>query len=209
MASMTKFGGKQQGGTLLGIIIGLIIGLAIALGVAIAIKNTTLPFTNKMARPEKSMDPAPNQVSDPNRPMYGNKDPAREAAKDFARKSEEKAAAEAIDEQKPDAKPAPKTPADKAAADKAAADKTAKTEGDDKYTYFLQAGAFREQTDAENTRAKLALLGFSALITEREADNGMLYRVRIGPFSQSETMNRVRAKLSDAGIDVAVVRVPK
>jgi cell division protein FtsN len=202
---MTNFRDKQTGGTLLGIIIGLIIGLAIALGVAITIKNTPLPFSNKMGKPEKAIEPAPNQVTDPNKPMYGNKDLTKEQSKDFVKKAEEKATAGAIDEQKPDAKAAP-VPADKAAADKAA--KPADS-ADEKFTYFLQAGAFREQSDAENARAKLALLGFSATITERESENGMLYRVRIGPFSQSETMNRVRSKLSDSGVDVAVVRVPK
>jgi cell division protein FtsN len=215
---MTNYRENQKGGTLLGIIIGLIIGLAIALGVAITIKNTPLPFSNKLGKQEKAVEPAPNQVSDPNKPMYGNKDMTKEAAKDFVKKADEKATAGAIDEQKPDAKAAAqsKTPAadkaaaDKAAAEKAAADKTAKVDAsDDKFTYFLQAGAFREQTDAENARAKLALLGFSAVITERDSENGMLYRVRIGPFSQSETMNRVRSKLSDNGVDVAVVRVPK
>jgi cell division protein FtsN len=206
---MTKYSKKQKGGTLLGIIIGLIIGLAIALGVALVIKNSALPFSNKIVRPEKTTEPAPNQVTDPNKPMYGNKDSTKEAAKDFAKKADEKATAGAIDE-KADPKAA-KAAADKAAADKAAADKTAKTADnpDEKFTYFLQAGAFREQADAENARAKLALLGFSALITERESDNGMLYRVRVGPFSQTETMNRVRSKLSDSGVDVAVVRVPK
>lgn len=201
---MTKYSEKQKGGTLLGIIIGLIIGLAIALGVALMIKNTALPFSNKMVRPEKSGEPAPNQVTDPNRPMYGNKDSTKEVAKDFARKADEKATAGAIDDPKTDPKAA------KAAADKAAADKAAKVDNpDEKFTYYLQAGAFREQADAENARAKLALLGFSALITERESDNSMLYRVRVGPFSQTETMNRVRSKLSDSGVDVAVVRVPK
>jgi cell division protein FtsN len=215
---MTKYSKKQKGGTLLGIIIGLIIGLAIALGVALVIKNSALPFSNKIVRPEKTTEPAPNQVTDPNKPMYGNKDSTKEAAKDFAKKADEKATAGAIDE-KADPKAA-KAAADKAAADKAAADKAAAAAAadktakpadnpDEKFTYFLQAGAFREQADAENARAKLALLGFSALITERESDNGMLYRVRVGPFSQTETMNRVRSKLSDNGVDVAVVRVPK
>jgi cell division protein FtsN len=200
---MTNY--KQKGGTLLGIIIGLIIGLAIALGVALVIKSASLPFSNKMGKPEKAIEPAPNQVTDPNKPMYGNKDLTKEAAKDFVKKADEKATAGAIDEAKQDTKPAVETPGKTPPADKAAKPDNP----DDKFTYFLQAGAFREQADAENARAKLALLGFSAVITERESDTGMLYRVRIGPFSQTETMNRVRGKLSDSGVDVAVVRVPK
>ena len=72
--------------------------------------------------------------------------------------------------------------------------------------YFLQAGAFRELADAENSRAKLALLGFEAGISDRNnADGAVLHRVRIGPFNQ-EAMTRARAKLLDAGVDVAIVR---
>ena len=80
---------------------------------------------------------------------------------------------------------------------------------DDKWTYFLQAGAFRDQADAENSKAKLALAGFEASISDKGSDANGLYRVRIGPFNQLEAMNRVRGKLSDNGIDVAVVRVAK
>jgi len=99
---------------------------------------------------------------------------------------------------------------DRSAPAKAGADKSQKADNtDEKFTYFLQAGAFREQADAENTRARLALMGFSANIAERQSENGTLYRVRIGPFSQLETMNRMRGKLTDNGVDVAVVRVAK
>jgi cell division protein FtsN len=78
--------------------------------------------------------------------------------------------------------------------------------GGDGYIYFLQAGAFRELSDAENTRAKLALLGFEAAITDRSTDGGVLHRVRVGPYNGVESMNKARAKLLDSGIDVAIVR---
>ncbi|WP_312554208.1 SPOR domain-containing protein, partial [Massilia sp.] len=81
--------------------------------------------------------------------------------------------------------------------------------GDDKYVYYLQAGAFREMSDAENTRAKLALLGFEAAISDRTSDSGVLHRVRLGPFNQVEAVNKARAKLLDSGIDVAIVRNQK
>ena len=57
--------------------------------------------------------------------------------------------------------------------------------------------------------AKLALAGFEASISDRPGDTGTLFRVRIGPFNQIEAMNKVRGKLSDNGIDVAVVRIAK
>jgi cell division protein FtsN len=76
----------------------------------------------------------------------------------------------------------------------------------EKYIYYLQAGAFRDMSDAEATRAKLALLGFEAAISDHSNDSGVLHRVRLGPFNQVETMNKARAKLLDSGVDVAIVR---
>ena len=97
-------------------------------------------------------------------------------------------------------------PVDKAS-DKAA---LARSDGaDEKWIYFLQAGAFREPSDAENAKAKLALMGFEASISERPSDSGPLYRVRVGPFNQLEIMTRARSKLSDNGVDVAVVRTAR
>ena len=54
-----------------------------------------------------------------------------------------------------------------------------------------------------------ALLGFEANVSDRATDNGVLHRVRMGPFNQVEAMNKVRSKLSENGIDVAVVRNQK
>ena len=67
----------------------------------------------------------------------------------------------------------------------------------------------REMADAESTRAKLALLGFEAAISDRNSDSGVLHRVRVGPYNQVETMNKARAKLLDSGVDVAIVRNQK
>jgi len=78
--------------------------------------------------------------------------------------------------------------------------------GGDKYIYYLQFGAFRNMSDAEATRAKLALLGFETTISDHTSDSGVLHRVRLGPFNQVETMNKARAKLLDSGVDVAIVR---
>ena len=72
---------KQAGGTLLGLILGLIVGLGIAVGVALMITKSPIPFVNKVTRPERA-DPTPAQAADPNRPLYGNRDIAREAARD-------------------------------------------------------------------------------------------------------------------------------
>jgi cell division protein FtsN len=213
---------RQQGNTLVGIIIGLVIGLAIAVVVALVISKGATPFTDKSGKAGKSSEPTAGQISDPNKPMYGNKDAAREASKDFAREQQSQnaatapapAAAPAPAPAAPQPAPAAKPPADalQQVVDKIEASSKAKAAaaGDEKYIYYLQAGAFREVADAENTRAKLALLGFEASVSDyRSNDTGVLHRVRMGPYSQVEAMNKVRSKLSDNGIDVAVVRTQK
>lgn len=215
---------RQQGGTVIGFMFGLIIGLGIALGVAMVITKTPMPFTDKSGR-QKAISPTAGQSADPNKPMYGNKKASKEAAKEFAREPENTVPQPAdIVQVKADTKPEAKAPvaeqppavkdgvvkADIKADVKAEAKPEAKTDTvDDKWIYYLQAGAFREPTDAENTRAKLALLGVEAKVSERPSDTGVLYRVRVGPFAQIEPMNRVRGKLSDNGVDAAVVRIQK
>lgn len=208
---------RQQGGTIVGIIIGLIIGLGIALAVAMVITKTPMPFTDKSGR-QKLAEPTPGQTADPNKPLYGNRAAAKEAAKDFVKETPpENTAAPQPSDKKPeivkvDPKQDSKAPVVELStgADKAKKADEAKAESaDDKWTYYLQAGAFREQSDAEGIRAKLALLGVEAKISERQADTGVLYRVRVGPFNQLEAMNKVRGKLSDNGVDAAVVRMAK
>lgn len=211
---------KQQGGTILGLIIGLIIGLGIALGVAMTINKTPMPFTDKSGK-VKAGEPTPNQSADPNRPLYGNRAASKDVAKDLAK---EPAPPENTAAPQPDKKPEvvkvdPKAEAKQdgkppvidlsAAAKKQEAAEPKTDSQDDKWSYFLQAGAFREQSDAEGMRAKLALMGVEAKVSERQAETGVLYRVRVGPFNQMDAMNKVRSKLSDNGVDAAVVRIAK
>ena len=218
---------SQQGNTFVGIVIGLVIGLVVAVIVALAITKGSTPFTDKSGKTGKAAEPTAGQVADPNKPMYGNKEAAREAAKDFAREPKPAAAPPAdplqavVDKiqppteaakpaEKPKAVAAPTPGATNVAPTRApAAPAAAAADGDEKYIYYLQAGAFREIADAESTRAKLALLGFEANVSDRATDTGVLHRVRLGPYQQVEAMNRVRSKLSENGVDVAVVRNQK
>jgi len=223
---------RQQGNTLVGIIIGLVVGLGIAVVVALVISKGNSPFTDKSGKVGKSTEPTAGQIADPNKPMYGNKEAAREAARDFSKEPRELALPGQITAPAappttprpppPDAlqeligtlkdKPAPKATAaaPAVAATPAAPPPQAKADAaSDKWIYYLQAGAFHDMADAESTRGKLALLGFEAAISDRSTDAGVLHRVRVGPFNQVDAMNRARTKLSDNGVDVAVVRNSK
>ena len=207
---------RQHGGTLLGLVIGLVIGLGIAVAVALLITKSSTPFTNKNAKADKTDSPI-EQMQDPNKPLYGNKELVKDAAKDLVRATDSSKAAEATTANTT-AAVAKLDPNSAAVAGGVSPDKANAKPGEvvpktevveNNYVYFLQTGAFREQADAESARAKLALIGFEASISEKPSDSGTLYRVRIGPFNQIETMNRMRAKLSENSVDVAVVRTTK
>ncbi|CAH0153036.1 Cell division protein FtsN [Massilia sp. Bi118] len=223
---------RQRGSTLTGLIIGLIVGLGIAVAVALTITKGASPFTEKAAKAGRPADPAPGQAMDPNKPMYANRDAVREANKEVTEKAAARSAKPAdaaapaaaadplgqaianMESRQPvaastaaQAQPAAREAhplATSAAPPTSVAAAPAAASGD--YIYYLQAGAFREMSDAEATRAKLALLGFEAAISDRTSDSGVLHRVRLGPYNQVEAMNKARAKLLDSGVDVAIVR---
>lgn len=196
---------RQSGNTLTGIIIGLVIGLSIAVIVALVINKASTPFTNKNGNAEKA-DVTAAQMLDPNKPMYGNKDAVNQAAKEVAasKTSESAKPADALEAAMA------ANPALAATATPAVATTPATSDAvDDKYIYFLQIGAFKEAADAESARAKLAMIGVEANVTDKANDNGVLRRVRVGPFDSFDAMNKMRAKLSENSVETAIVRSAK
>ncbi len=84
------------------------------------------------------------------------------------------------------------------------------TSGADAHTgYFLQVGAYKTEADAEQQRARLGFQGFESKVSKRDVSGVTYFRVRIGPFSKFEDMNSARQRLSDAGVDTAVIRFTK
>jgi cell division protein FtsN len=75
--------------------------------------------------------------------------------------------------------------------------------------FFLQVGAYKTAADAEQQRARLAFQGFESKVSQRDAGGITYYRVRIGPFAKFDDMNSTRQRLSDAGVDTAVIRFTK
>lgn len=218
---------KQLGGTILGFILGVIVGLGAALAVAVYVTKVPVPFLNKGAARGADQDAAEAQKNkdwDPNSPLRG-----KSAAKPPAPAASAAGAEPATTAAQPVATAEPKGAA--ASAPKAAASKPEKVEtgkptsadplGDlakakaaesgsaDPYDYFVQAGAFRTQADADAQRAKLAMMGWEARVSEREQNGRPVFRVRVGPFAKRDDAAALKDKLDGTGVESALVRVQR
>lgn len=100
------------------------------------------------------------------------------------------------------------TPISKAApaAAPAPAPKPAATASAVNGTYYLQAGAFRGENDAESLKARIILLGLPVAVQKAEVNGKPINRVRVGPFARLDDMNRARGRLGENKIETAVVR---
>ena len=76
-----------------------------------------------------------------------------------------------------------------------------------KGTYVLQAGSYKNTADAERVRAQLALQGVESKVQKVSVDNDTWLRIRIGPISKLDELNRLRQILRKADVDVLVIRV--
>ena len=66
---------------------------------------------------------------------------------------------------------------------------------------FLQAGSFSTAQDADNQKAKLAFMGVEAVVQQVMIQDKTLYRVRVGPYTRIDDLNKTRAELAKSGID--------
>ena len=74
-------------------------------------------------------------------------------------------------------------------------------------TYYLQAGSYHAEADADRVRAKLALTGVESKVQKVTVDADTWHRVRIGPFTDLEALNRIRTRLRQADIDAILISV--
>jgi cell division protein FtsN len=209
----------QRGGFFLGMIVGLLVGLALALGVALYIAKVPLPFIDKVPQRTAEQDAAEaekNKNWDPNNPLYG-KNPAKPRPVQVEGTDASAASAASPPEASPAGEEASgKAPAASASATSSrnpaailAGEGVSAPAAADALSYQVQAGAYGSQAEAEQQRAKLAILGLEANLQEREVNGRTVFRVRLGPFAQREQAEDVRVKLQAAAIESALVRVQK
>jgi cell division protein FtsN len=75
--------------------------------------------------------------------------------------------------------------------------------------YLLQAGSFGAAVDADRLQASLALRGIESHVQRVTIDGTVFHRVRIGPISDLDALNRTRQQLRDAGIDPLLMKAPQ
>lgn len=165
-----------------GILIGLVVGLVVAIGVALYINFGPKPFVSRDKQPaEAAKAPAAEPAQAP-----ADSKPAGKPRFDFYTilpGSEEPVSEQDLKQAK-------------------------KQEGPSKDGYFLQVGSFQAAAEADNMKARLALLGLEAVIQTADIpDKGIWHRVRIGPYTNIDDMNRARSLLAQNNIPSSLVKV--
>jgi cell division protein FtsN len=227
---------SQRGGTFLGFILGLVLGLGVALAVAIYVTKVPTPFSSKNqprtaeqdnAESQKNKDWNPNSVLQPKPPAEvpatatqpprtedkGSDKTADKAAEKAAEKSADKAADKPhSDSAKSESRPAVTAdPLGDLAKSKAGLSTPAagSAPANEPFDYFIQVGAYRTSADADAQKAKLALMGLDAKVSERDQAGRTVYRVRLGAFADKNAAERVRKQLDGGGIENTLVRVQR
>lgn len=221
---------SSLGGTLIGFVVGLLVGLGVALAVAVYVTRVPIPFVDRNVSRNAGQDALEaerNKGWNPNKVLNGD------AAAPAPAPAVPPQAAGAIVVPPADGKGLPPVPAagSRPAADPlgdlaqsrlgqaptpatgagaaAGSAATPPAPGADPFTYFVQAGAFRTPQDAESQRAKLAMLGINAEVSEREQSGRTVYRVRVGPFNQKALADLTQEQLEVNGVEAALVRIQR
>lgn len=184
---------RESGNFLAGMGVGVLIGLAVSLAIAFYLNRTPIPFmTAKPKQAEKNgasakppaiaglpQSAAPAPIASVEKPKF-----------DFYRilpGSEEQVTEKEIRERM---------------RAKGGQQESAKD------VYFIQAGSFQNPAEADNQKARLAILGFESSVEPANLpDKGTWYRVRMGPYARLEDINKVRQALAQNGIDASLIKV--
>lgn len=174
-----------RGGSMFaGILIGLILGLGIALAVAWYINKMPSPFLNR--RPEPTQPPPPLAANPPSPSGESLDKPKFDFYKMLPGQNVP------VITNKPSQ--APTVPAPSGAFSE---------------NYYLQAGAFQKKDDADNMKAKLAMLGLESDVqsVKDASGNESRFRVRIGPYQSERDLKIVQDNLQQNGITATVVKI--
>jgi cell division protein FtsN len=174
---------RRGNGLLLGLCVGFLLGLGTAGGIAMYFLKSPIPFADRGRAPDRAspenLKDAPKAATTDTKPRF-----------DFYRilpGQEEPVSGEELKRE-------------------AAREKAGKAESGT--LYFLQAGAFQSPADADNLKARIALMGLEAGVEPTNLpEKGVWYRVRLGPYAKVEELNKVRSQLAQNGVDASLVKM--
>ena len=164
-----------------GLIVGLLVGVAIAVGFTIYIKGGESPFS---AKTETAVTVESSNPVDTKKDAKADEAPTKDRFEyyNILPGNESKVTEQEIKQLNNDAQP--------------------------KEAYFLQVGAFKTEQEADNVKAKLALLGLEAIIqTATTPDHGVLHRVRVGPYADPSQLTKTRSDLVENGFKPDLIKV--
>ncbi|MFM9834984.1 MAG: SPOR domain-containing protein [Methylophilaceae bacterium] len=175
-----------------GLLIGLLIGVGASVWVTMKIKGDTSPFEDKKINAPSSKDLAAKSAKTKDKKSDDTAVPKEESPTDV-KKTNDYDFYTILPETE-------STVTEQEIKDNA---KTIK-----KDNYFLQVGAFPNEEDADNMKAKLALQGFEAVVqTATIPDKGTWHRVRVGPLNDIGQINKIRGDLTTAGFNTDLIKV--
>ena len=165
--------------------VGILIGLGLSAGVLFWGKDKNLPFprpnltATAPAKPAPApATPAPAEKPKPHYDFYAL----------LQGKETQVSDRELADKAKSETTPAPEAPQPEPA--------PAPT----RERYLLQAGAFKDQRDADSIKAQIALAGFQARVETVNVNGNTLHRVRLGPYASAGEVEQVKRQLADNGV---------
>jgi cell division protein FtsN len=184
---------REGGGFLLGMFTGVAVGLLVSLMIAFYLNRTQMPFITGKPKPAEKEGAGPAKPPAIAGLPQGSATPPAAGEKpkfDFYKilpGQEEQVSERELRERM----------------------RSARSQQDaGKDVYFIQAGSFQNPADADNQKARLAILGFESSVEPANLpDKGTWYRVRLGPYNKVEDINRIRQALAQNGIDASLVKI--
>lgn len=196
-------GKSRRGGLFTGIFIGILLGLAMALAVAVWLNVRGSPFNEREAPaelPPLKTPPAPaaapatgrspssssdTDTGSDNGPGNGSSNGSGNGS-EAARNPQRFDFYDILPSTDPAAAPTPRM--------------------DQPVALYLQAGAFRSASDADDRKARLNLLGQTAVVQRVQSGDVLLHRIRVGPFANQAELDRAREFLKNNDVDSIPMR---
>ena len=75
--------------------------------------------------------------------------------------------------------------------------------------YYLQVGAFSEESQADNLKAKLALMSYESVIMSARIGDDTFHRVSVGPYEDIDKAKKIRENLIKEGFKANLIKLTK